>query len=160
MDGSPAEMKATLVNRARLRGARPFVDGGKASGHSAFEFENWAVIALGGIKNKVQVGDMGIDGRIFPVGSEPKAFGSDELGLQERWYPIQVKQKDKAGRPDIDQFAQATRRAKCAKGFCVSFAFSDDALREIQRFFVEEHAIIVPLTVQEILEEQIGMKLV
>ena len=30
-----------------------------------FEFENWAVIALGGIPNKVQVGDMGIDGRIF-----------------------------------------------------------------------------------------------
>lgn len=29
-----------------------------------------------------------------------------------------------------------------------------------QRFFVEEHAVIVPLTVQEILEEQIGMKLV
>ena len=125
-----------------------------------FEFENWAVIALGGVKNKVQVGDMGIDGRIFPVGSEPKGFGSDELGLQERWYPIQVKQKDKAGRPDIDQFETAMRRAKCAKGFFVSFAFSDDALREIQRFFVEEHAIIVPLTVQEILEEQIGMKLV
>lgn len=33
-------------------------------------------------------------------------------------------------------------------------------LRRIQRFFVEEHAIIVPFTVQEILEEQIGMKLV
>jgi len=32
-----------------------------------FEFENWAVIALGGIPNKVQVGDMGIDGRIYPV---------------------------------------------------------------------------------------------
>ena len=29
-----------------------------------FEFENWAVIALGGITNKVQVGDMGVDGRI------------------------------------------------------------------------------------------------
>ncbi len=41
-----------------------------------FEFENWAVIALGGIKNKVQVDDMGIDGRNFPVGSEPKGFGS------------------------------------------------------------------------------------
>ena len=27
-----------------------------------FEFENWAVIALGGIPNKVQVGDMGVDG--------------------------------------------------------------------------------------------------
>jgi hypothetical protein len=32
-----------------------------------FEFENWAVIALGGIPNKVQVGDMGVDGRIYPV---------------------------------------------------------------------------------------------
>jgi hypothetical protein len=30
-----------------------------------FEFENWAVIALGGIPNKVQVGDMGR--RIFHV---------------------------------------------------------------------------------------------
>ena len=115
-------------------------------------------IALGGIKNKVQAGDLGFDGRSFPVGSEPKGFGSDELGLQERWYPIQVKQKDQAGRPDIDQFETAMRRARCAKGCFVSFAFSDDALREIQRFFVEEHAVIVPLTVQEILEEQIGMK--
>ena len=36
-----------------------------------FEFENWAVIALGGIPNKVQVGgggDRGVDGRRFPVG--------------------------------------------------------------------------------------------
>ncbi|MCB9841042.1 MAG: site-specific DNA-methyltransferase, partial [Phycisphaeraceae bacterium] len=36
-----------------------------------FEFENWAVIAMGGIPNTVQVGDMGIDGRIFPVGTKP-----------------------------------------------------------------------------------------
>ena len=28
---------------------------------------NWAVIALGGIPNKVQVGNMGVDGRIYPV---------------------------------------------------------------------------------------------
>jgi hypothetical protein len=32
-----------------------------------FEFENWAVIALGGIPNKVQVGDMGVNGRIFAL---------------------------------------------------------------------------------------------
>ena len=37
-----------------------------------FEFENWAVIALGGIPNKAQVGDMGIDGRIYPVSATPK----------------------------------------------------------------------------------------
>jgi len=36
-----------------------------------FEFENWAVIALGGIPNKAQVGDMGIDGRIYPVPAVP-----------------------------------------------------------------------------------------
>ena len=40
-----------------------------------FEFENWAVIALGGIPNKAQVGDMGIDGRIYPVSSMPTKSG-------------------------------------------------------------------------------------
>jgi len=54
---------------------------------------NWAVIALGGIPNKVQVGDMGVDGRIYPVSSatEPYRLKEGELGLKERWYPIQVK---------------------------------------------------------------------
>jgi len=124
-----------------------------------FEFENWAVIALGGIPNKVQVGDMGIDGRIFPVGTEPKAFGEGELALQERWYPIQVKQKDKVGRPDIDAFETALRRSKQQKGFFVSFDYSEDALREIDRFFKADHAVIIPLTAREILGEQIARKL-
>ncbi len=71
-----------------------------------FEFENWAVVALGGIPNKVQVGDMGIDGRIYPVSSSvaPRRKQEGELPLKERWYPIQVKQTDKVGRPDIDSF--------------------------------------------------------
>jgi hypothetical protein len=38
------------------------------------EFENWAVIALGGIPNKVQVGNMG--SRIFPVSdNSPAIYG-------------------------------------------------------------------------------------
>ena len=41
-----------------------------------FEFENWAVIALGGIPNKTQVGDKGIDGRIFPVGAAPREMSN------------------------------------------------------------------------------------
>ena len=41
----------------------------------------------------------------------------------------------------------------------MSFDFSSDALREIQRFFVEEQRIIIPVTVQEILDEQIAHKL-
>jgi hypothetical protein len=37
-----------------------------------FEFENWAIIALGGIPNKVQVGDMGVDGRFVSEGRVPR----------------------------------------------------------------------------------------
>lgn len=63
-----------------------------------FEFENWAVIALGGRKNKAQVGDMGIDGRIYPVSAAPAAH-KNAFDFMDLWYPIQVKQKDKASRP-------------------------------------------------------------
>ena len=126
-----------------------------------FEFENWAVIALGGIPNKAQVGDMGIDGRIYPVSSMPTRSGktAGELDFMDVWYPIQVKQKDKVGRPDIDAFETAMLREKRTKGFFISFEFSSDALREIDAFFRREHCIIVPLTVQEILEESIARKL-
>jgi len=128
-----------------------------------FEFENWAVIALGGVVNKAQVGDMGIDGRIFPLSAVAEAhaqYGRDgELALTANWYPIQVKQKDKTGRPDIDQFETAMRRSKREKGFFVSFDYSEDALQEIDRFFKQDHAIIVPLTVREILDEHIAKKL-
>jgi DNA modification methylase len=126
-----------------------------------FEFENWAVIALGGRKNKAQVGDKGIDGRIFPVTAldNVREASADELRLEERFYAMQVKQKDKAGRPDIDAFETAMRRAKCEKGFFVSFDYTGDAMREIDRFFREEHRIIVPFTVKEILDEEIARKL-
>jgi site-specific DNA-methyltransferase (adenine-specific) len=127
-----------------------------------FEFENWAVIALGGIPNKTQVGDMGIDGRIYPVGSEPAAAGKEtgHLDFMDDWYPIQVKQMDKVGRPDIDKFEAAMLRAKRKKGFFVGFDFTGDALTEINRFFRSDHTVIVPLTVKEILEETIAQKLV
>jgi DNA modification methylase len=120
-----------------------------------FEFENWAVIALGGIPNKTQVGDMGIDGRIYPVSALPKASGKDagELDFMDDWYPIQVKQRDKVGRPDIDQFEAAMLRTRRKRGYFVGFDFSRDALTEISSFFRREHTNIVPLTVAEILDE-------
>src|ERR1700678_1946877 len=59
----------------------------------------------------------------------------------------------------IDAFETALRRSKCEKGFFVSFDYSSDALREIDRFFREDHRIIVPLTVREILDEEIAKKL-
>jgi len=126
-----------------------------------FEFENWAVIALGGIPNKVQVGDMGIDGRIYPLSAVPKKSGkaAGELDFMDDWYPIQVKQQDKVGRPDIDQFEAAMLRTKRKKGFFVAFDFSRDALTEIDGFFRREHTVIIPLTVKEILDERIAQKL-
>lgn len=124
-----------------------------------FEFENWAVIALGGVANKVQVGDMGLDGRLYPVSVLP-TVRPDSFDFMDVWYPIQVKQKDKAGRPDIDAFEAAMIRAERMKGFFVSFDYSSDALTEIQRFFKQTGRVIVPLTVREILEDEIAMKLV
>jgi hypothetical protein len=125
-----------------------------------FEFENWAVVALGGIPNKAQVGDMGIDGRIYPVSAMPKpGTAKGKLDFMDDWYPIQVKQKDRAGRPDIDSFEAAMMKAKRNKGFFVAFGFSQDAMVEIQQFFVREHKIIVALTVKEILDEEIAQKL-
>jgi len=126
-----------------------------------FEFENWAVIALGGIPNKTKVGDMGIDGRIYPVGSEPAVAGKEagQLDFMDDWYPIQVKQMDKVGRPDIDKFEAAMMRTKRKKGFMVGFDFSSEAMTEISRFFKSEHIAIIPLTVREILDETIAQRL-
>jgi site-specific DNA-methyltransferase (adenine-specific) len=123
-----------------------------------FEFENWAVIALGGIKNKAQVGDMGIDGRIFPAHSAPTTK-KDSLNFMDVWYPIQVKQKDKVGRPDVDSFEAVMMRENRNKGFFVSFAFTRDALTEIDAFFRREGRVIIPLTVRDILDEELAAKL-
>jgi DNA modification methylase len=126
-----------------------------------FEFENWAVIALGGIPNKAKVGDMGIDGKIYPVSSVPERRGAHtgEFDFMDVWYPIQVKQKDKAGRPDIDSFEAVMMREERNKGFFVSFDYTSDALTEIDRFFRKSGKVIVPFTVAEILDEQLAQKL-
>jgi DNA modification methylase len=123
-----------------------------------FEFENWAVIALGGIPNKAQVGDMGIDGRIYPVSATPKK-DKGELGFMDVWYPIQVKQKDKVGSPDIRDFEGAMVTHDRTKGFFVSFDFSSDAMSEIQVFFKKTGKSIIALTVKDILDELIAYKL-
>ena len=50
-----------------------------------FEFENWAVIALGGIPNKTQVGDMGIDGRIYPHRLVPHSTAARRRANSTSW---------------------------------------------------------------------------
>jgi site-specific DNA-methyltransferase (adenine-specific) len=119
-----------------------------------FEFENWAVIALGGIPNKVKVGDYGIDGKLYPV--EQSKVKSDVMGLFgdiDTYYPIQVKQKDKAGRSDIDAFEAAMRRDRRRRGYFISFAFSSDAMKEIRRLEKNAELEIIPVTVKELLDK-------
>jgi DNA modification methylase len=116
-----------------------------------FEFENWAVIALHGVPNKVQIGDMGIDGRIFPVGTKPSDQNSMFAG---DWFPVQVKQTERVGRPDIDAFEAVMMREDRQRGFFVAFSFSSDAEAECAAFFKKTQRIIKLITVQEILDEQ------
>ncbi len=124
-----------------------------------FEFENWAVIALGGIPNTAKVGDKGIDGRIFPASSKMPGKKAGHFDFMDEWYPVQVKQKDKAGRPDIDSFEAVLHREDRRKGFFVSFDYTSDALHEIDSFFKKSGKVIVPFTVREILDEELGRKL-
>ena len=103
---------------------------------------------------------MGIDGRIYPVGAAPERRGKakGEFDFTDIWYPIQVKQKDKAGRPDIDAFEAVMMREERKLGYFVSFEFSGDALFEIDRFQRQTGRTIKPLTVREILDEELATR--
>ncbi len=131
------------------------------------EFENWAVLALGGSTNRVKQNDFGIDGRVYvadrvkkPVRtSAPLAKGARggkvyEAGtlLEETWHPIQVKQSDKVGREVVDSFVGAMFRDRRTKGYIVAFGFTDGARREINRLGREQGMEVVPITVAELLE--------
>jgi len=116
-----------------------------------FEFENWAVVALGGIPNKVKVGDYGIDGRLYLADIE-KSHKGDFFETLDKWYPIQVKQVDRVGRPDIDKFQTAMRRDKRLKGYFIAFGFSQDSMKEIKRAQTVEGLEIIPITVEELLQ--------
>ena len=120
-----------------------------------FEFENWAVIAVNGTPNRKQVGDMGIDGRIYPVSALPRGRArEDQFAFMDEWYPIQVKQSEKIGRPDVDAFETVMMRENRTKGFMVGFDFTLDAEREIARFESRTGRQIVARRVKELLEDE------
>lgn len=122
-----------------------------------FEFQNWAVIALGGIPSKSKSNDFGIDGRLYPIGIEKiKEEGHDLFGERDIYYPIQVKQVDKTGRPDIDSFYSAIKRDGRSKGYFISFDFSKDAHTEIKRLYKAGEVEIVPITVKQLLRMEAG----
>ncbi|WP_422928605.1 DNA methyltransferase [Singulisphaera sp. PoT] len=163
-------MSSRLQSRCGLREGRDFFvrdlpkTPEQLMAYPPFEFENWAVNALNtvlvngrAIANRAKVNDKGIDGRIYPINADrKKVAGFDLFGQVDDWLPVQVKQKEKAGRQDIDLFETAMRRQHREKGFFVSFDFTSDAKKEIDRVKREVDGMeIIPITVDEILAEEV-----
>ena len=115
------------------------------------KFVQWAVRTLGGKWQRGWQRSRGFQGRIIPWSSTRDAPVADDC-----WYPIQVKQKDKAGRPDIDAFEAVMMREERKLGYFVSFEFTGDALFEIDRFQRQTGRTIKPLTVREFLDEELA----
>jgi hypothetical protein len=100
----------------------------------------------------VKVGDMGVDGRIYPISSIPQGRGHEEqFAFMDHWSPVQVKQKDKLGRPDVDAFEAVMERENRSRGFLVSFDYSPEALREIRRYELKSGRRIIAPTVKDLL---------
>ena len=77
--------------------------------------------------------------------------------ISAQTFPIQVKQTDKVGRPDIDAFQAVMERegeGGRQRGFFVAFGYSRDAEQECAAFHKRTGRIIKLLTVQEILDEE------
>lgn len=123
-----------------------------------FEFQNWAINALGGVPSKTKVRDGGIDGKLYPIEDikKEKGEGIDLFGEIDRYIPIQVKRTEQVGRPDIENFEVAMKRDGRDKGIFVGFDFSRDAEKEIRRAEREEGLEIEPIKVSEILEKQLN----
>ena len=126
-----------------------------------FEFQNWAINALGGVPSRTKVRDSGIDGKLYPIEDikKEKTEGLDLFGDIDRYIPIQVKRTDQVGRPDIDNFKSAIVRDKRDRGIFVGFSFSRDAEKEIRRIEREEGLVIETITVEKIMESEINGRL-
>ncbi len=126
--------------------------------YPAFEFQNWAIIALGGTPNRSRVRDMGIDGKLYPIEniSKEKSQAKDLFGDIDRYIPIQVKRTDQVGRPDIDNFQTAMKRDGRDKGIFVGFSYSRDAIREVRRIEREDGVLIEMVTVDELVQKQMN----
>ncbi len=81
-----------------------------------FEFQNWVVDAVNGVRRQRRSGDLGIDGYSY----------------FER-HPIQVKQSEKVGRNVVDNFETAIERDGKEVGYIVAFSFTKDAYGEAAR---------------------------
>ena len=126
-----------------------------------FEFQNWAINALGARLSRTKVRDRGIDGKLYPIEDikKEKKEGIDLFGDIDNYIPIQVKRTEQVGSPDIEQFETIMKRDKRTKGIYVGFSFSRDAEKEVRRAEREEGLEIELITVNEITERQLDKRL-
>ena len=86
-----------------------------------FEFQNYVISFIQGINNPKLTGEGGIDGwTVF------------------KHHPIQVKQQEHVGRPEIQKFESAIRAEKKDKGYFFAFSFSKLAHEEAARCKLED----------------------
>ncbi len=81
-----------------------------------FEFQHWIIQRVMGNPSPRNVADFGVDGYSF----------FEQL-------PIQVKQRERVGRNDVDNFETAIEREGKHKGFFVAFSFTRSAYEEAAR---------------------------
>ena len=74
-------------------------------------------------------------------------------GPLDEWYPVQVKQKAKAGRPDIDSFKAVLERENRTLGYFVAFEFTRGAILEARAYKARTNKDIILRTVKEMLDE-------
>ena len=115
IDVSPQAVEVMKLRLAKQK-VTPTVHGLPTSvdelrGLGPFEFQHWIIQRVLGTQSPRKTADKGIDGYSF--------FEA---------LPIQVKQKARVGRPELDAFETAIRRERKHKGFLVAFGFSRGAI--------------------------------
>ena len=102
-----------------------------------FEFQNYVIDLIQGTHTPKLVGDYGIDGYTL--------FHHD---------PVQVKQQEHVGRPDIQKFESAIRRDRKSKGYFFALGFTKQAYDEVARAKMEDGLEIELVAVQDLISAE------
>jgi len=109
---------------------------------SPLEFQNYVINYIQGVHAPRMVGDYGVDG--YTVFNR---------------YPVQVKQQDKVGRPDIQKFESAARREKKDKGYYLAFSFTKPAYEEAARAKHENGIDVQLWTIKKLMETDVSVEI-
>ncbi len=102
-----------------------------------FEFQNYVIDLIQGTHTPKLVGDYGIDGYTL--------FHHD---------PVQVKQQEHVGRPDMQKFESAIRRERKSKGYFFALGFTKQAHDEVARAKMEDGLEIELVKVQDLVSAE------